>query len=186
MKVVSQKTGVDTKAGLQNGAFVGHTVAIGVAKTPQIGDAGEEHITIRRHHAGRHSVQSCIESRSKHRRPIRAAIAVGVFDEPHLVGGLVKPFHAAFKFSRPFFIHAKAIVRRLQLEIVLQQKRASSIFFGPQIEAIFLRHENSIAFIQANRHRRSQFWLGREQIDCQPRGYSKRRHLLLSRVSAVR
>ena len=182
---MAEKSSVDAKARLQHGAFIGDTIAAGIAKTPEIGDAGEEHIAIRRHHTSRHSIQSPVKPRSKYRRPIRAAIAVRVFDEPYLVGCFLEPLHAAVEFVGPLFVHTEAIVSRLQLKIIFQQKWASSILFCAKIESIFFRHENSIEFIETNCHGRSQFRLSGEQIHRHSCGNSKGRHLLCGGICSV-
>jgi hypothetical protein len=61
MQVMTQESGIHSKPSLNDRPFIGNPVSICIPQAPQIGDAGEEYITVRRHHPCGQAVQYPIE-----------------------------------------------------------------------------------------------------------------------------
>ena len=186
VQVMAEERGVHPKAFQQHLAVVGFAVPVAVAKAPQSRDAGEPDGAVAGGQAGRQAVEHAVETVRVHGGSVGAAVAIAIFQQPHLVGVPSEPIPAAGELLEMLAIHREAIGERTDLKIVFQQKGAGPILLGALVESILFGDVHAIAFVEAEGHRVAERRFGGEEFDPHSRRNSQRGEIAFGRRRSVR
>ena len=156
VQVVTEKGRVDAEPPVQRCSFLSHTVSVAVFQQPQMGNAGQPHLSIAGNHAGCQPVERMIEPAGENGRTIGHAVVVGVLQPTDLVGHTGEPVHPAFELACPLAIHGQAIVDCVELQVVFQQEWPGPILFRPAVEPVLLGDIHAVVFVEADGNRAAQ------------------------------
>ena len=161
--------------------------AFGILQLVEARDIGDEHLAVPRQDAGAEAVQGVVEAAREDRAFISAAAAGGVFQPPNLIRIRGEVAGAAGEFVLPLAVDFRAVVERLDLQIVFEEEPEieggiAAVLGSAFAEAVFLGRVDPPLFINADGHGAGELGLRGPKLDSHPLGrfqlgYSLRRGL---------